>query len=66
VTNITDHLGIFAVIPALSQSLPSVTDRPLVRIFSESNKSKFQQKLYETDWSHKVYSIDDVDKSVYR
>jgi hypothetical protein len=59
VTDITDHLGVFAIIPLINKVKLS-NDRPLIRIFSEGNKERFNQVFTNNDWNKLVFKNDDI------
>ena len=57
--DISDHLANFLVLPLIVSKRPS-SERPLIRIFSNSNKIKFINSLNNTDWGARVYNHNDV------
>src|SRR6267154_267671 len=64
VTDITDHLANILILPL--SSLKSInTHRPLIRIFSATNKATFLNELHKCDWASLVYNQTDVD-AAYR
>ena len=60
VTDITDHLANFLVLP-LPMIKTIIPDRPLIRIFSKTNKDYFLNELNSCDWATLVYNNSDVD-----
>src|SRR6267154_4333915 len=57
--DISDHLANFIVLPLLKAKNIN-KDRPFTRIFSKSNKEKFNNLLLNADWSTRVYNHSDV------
>ena len=62
VTDISDHLANFICIP-INGKKPIKKDRPMLRIFSESNKVKFKNEFSSLNWSDLVYEVQDVNQS---
>src|SRR3989442_5384762 len=58
-TDISDHLANFLVLP-LKTPKQNNCDRPLIRIFSESNKLLFLTKLRDVDWISITNNANDV------
>jgi len=59
VTDITDHLANCLVLP-FCLPFKSSPDRPLIRLFSQENKSKFSSECLSYDWTNNVYNCSDV------
>src|SRR6267154_3393088 len=59
VTDITDHLANCLVLP-FCLPFKSSPDRPLIRLFSQENKSKFCSECLSYDWTNNVYNCSDV------
>ena len=57
-SDITDHLPIFTVIKF--PSFDDKSDRPFVRLYSESNIANFSSKVSECDWEH-LFGDSDID-----
>ena len=61
VTDITDHIGIFSFLTLDKKRDVVNKERPLVRIFSKSNKIKFNNELASIDWNPIIYQEQCVD-----
>ena len=59
-TDITDHLANFVCLP-INKVINHSKERPLIRIFSESNKAKFSQLFQDQDWYQLVYNSRNVE-----
>ena len=59
VTDITDHLANFVILPSPATN-KNTNDRPLIRIFSPTNKKLFLDELSNCDWNSTIYANNEV------
>ena len=61
-SDLSDHFGNIIILVSKSKRV-SYSDRPLTRIFSNSNIINFQSQLSMVDWSF-IYNSDSIDDSI--
>ena len=58
-SDLSDHLPNFIIL-SNSRNQKESNQRPLIRLYSEKNKSAFQQSFALVDWQTTLYSCQDV------
>ena len=58
-SDLSDHLPVFSLL-LNSDKRSNLNERPLVRLFTESNKLKYEDCLSKIDWPNLIYNNNDV------